>query len=109
MASFFDLYESSQREVGKDFWFKPPSDDEGKEVIQRGLEIRSDRTDGNSFWDDFIGVFGQNTDEAAKLLGVSRDKVAKWPDKIKRLLDNVRSENDNEGDGKNQMLPTGKK
>lgn len=109
MASFYHLFESSQRDAGKDFWFKPPADDEGAEVIKRGLEIRADRTDGNTFWDDFIGVFGQNTDEAAKLLGVPRDKVAKWPGVIKRLLDSVRQENESEEAKKKKahMLPTG--
>lgn len=109
MASFYNLFEGSQREAGKDFWFKPPADNEGAEVIQRGLEIRADRTDGNSFWDDFIGVFGQNTEEAAKLLGVPRDKVAKWPGKIKRLLDIVRQENadDETKNKKAHMMPTG--
>jgi len=111
MASFYNLFESSQRNAaGKDFWFKPSSDDEGSEIIQRGLEIRADRTDGNTFWDDFIGVFGQNTDEAAKLLGVPRDKVAKWPGKIRRLLDMVRQENESDEAKKKKatMLPTGK-
>jgi hypothetical protein len=110
MASFFNMYEAAQRDTGKDFWFKPPAaDDEGTEVIQRGLEIRADRTDGNTFWDDFIGVMGQNTEEAAKLLSVPRDKVAKWPGKIKRLLDMVRQENVDKETKKKKahMMPTG--
>ncbi len=107
MGSFFDLYENHQREAGKDFWFKPSSDEEGAEVIRRGLEIRVDRTDGNTFWDDFIGVLGQNTEEVSKLLGVPRDKVSKWPGKIKRLLDIVRQENDNDNKKKAHMLNTG--
>ena len=110
MTSFFNLYESSQKEAGKDFWFKPDDNDEGVEVIKRGLEIRPDRTEGNTFWDDFIGVFGQNTEDAAKFLGVPRDKIAKWPGKVRRMLDSVRSQNENEEAKKNKkahMLPTG--
>lgn len=109
MSSFYSLFEGSQKEAGKDFWFKPPQDDQGLEMIQRGLEIRSDRTDGNTFWDDFISVIGQNTEDAAKLLGVSHDKIARWPGKIHRMLDMVRAENENDDDKKKKshMLPTG--
>lgn len=99
--SFFSLYESSRQ----DNWFKS-DDDGGFEVIQKGLELRSDRTDGNTFWDDFIAIFGQNTDEAAKLLGVPQDKVAKWPNKIKKLLTMVRQEND-DYKKKSHMIKTG--
>ena len=104
--SFFKLYESSSK-AGNDFWFKPHAPEASLEIIQRGLEIRADRTDGNTFWDDFVAVFGQNTEEAAKLLDVPRDRIAHWPQKIRRLLDMIRDQNDNTDKKKADMLPTG--
>lgn len=104
MLSFHSLYESSQQP--RDTWFKPKADP-GYDIIKKGLEVRPDRTDGETFWDDFIAIFGQNSDEAAKLLDVSRDKVASWPGKIKKALDIARRETENEDPKKKTMLPTG--
>ncbi len=109
MASFYSLYESSQTTAGKDTWFKPADVDTGYDIIKKGLQIRPDRLDGESFWDDFIAVLGQNTEEASKLLGVSRDKIAGWTSKIKKAMDVAKRETENEEAGKKKktMLPTG--
>ena len=107
MSSFFSLYENSQ--VGRDTWFKPTQLDYGFDIIKKGLDIRPDRADGETFWDDFIAVFGQNTEEASKLLGVSRDKVAGWNAKIKKAVEMAKREAENEETGKKRklMLKTG--
>lgn len=107
MASFYDLYENSQ--TGRDLWFKPNHADTGYDIIKKGLEFRADREDGETFWDDFIAILGQNTEDAAKLLDVPREKIARWPGKIKKVLDMVREENDNEDKDKKKstMIPTG--
>lgn len=108
MASFYSIYESSKNRPGQDYWFKPEAPDSGYEIIKKGLELRPDREDGETFWDDFITLLGQNTDEAAKLLGVPKDKIARWPGKIKKVLEMIRKENDNGEDKKKAtMLPTG--
>ncbi len=95
---------------GRDFWDKkrPEShlDDQSISLIKRGLEVRPDRSEGNSFWDDFITVIGNNSEGAAKLLGVSRDVVAGWSSKVREGLNRVRDENDNE-DKKPEMSKTG--
>lgn len=109
MSSFFRLFEDSRGDAGKDFWY-PSDDSEGnQEIIKRGLEIRSDRKDGKTFWDDFMAVFGQNLDEAEKLLDVPRDKISQWNGRIRKVLVKVRSESDEEGKShkKKLMLPTG--
>ena len=109
MASFYSLFEGSQKEAGKDFWFSPTAHDEGNEIIKKGLEIRPDRSDGNTFWDDFLAVFGQNTEQASKFLEIPRDKISKWSTKVKKLVDIIRAENesDEEKKKKDHMLPTG--
>lgn len=75
-------------------------------LIVRGLEVRPDRTDGKTFWDDFVSVLGNNSEGASKLLGVDRDVVAGWSARIKEGLKRVREENASEDD-KTEMVPTG--
>jgi len=108
MSSFYQLCENIKR----DLWFPPTEEleEDSLEVIQRGLEIRSDRSDGNTFWDDFISVIGNNTEATSKLLGVSPDRLARALQKIKSGLKKVRESNDQTDSAKkkkNQMLPTG--
>lgn len=111
MSSFHKLYEELNHK--RDLWFSHPGEDVGEEslaLIQRGLEIRSDRTDGNTFWDDYITVFGNNPDAASKLLGVSPDRIAKSIKQIKEALKKIRESNDQTDSTKkkrSEMLPTG--
>jgi hypothetical protein len=119
MVSFYKLCESMHRSPGQDFWQSPEGTDgdqddqvadDAIEMVQRGLEIRPDRTDGNTFWDDFITVIGNNPDAASKLFGVSREHIAKWSRKIKETIKQVRQDNISDEDKrkkKSEMLPTG--
>jgi hypothetical protein len=91
MNSFQKLWEFSK--PGRDFWDQGSDNFSDKEtdLVLRGLEIRPDREDGKTFWDDFILLFGNNTDAASKLLEVSPDKISQWSSKIKKALDQSRS------------------
>lgn len=95
MASLLRLWE--QTKPGRDFWDNKKDladlDEDAMQVVIRGLEIRPDRTDGNTFWDDFIAVLGNNSEGASHLLGVNRDVVAGWTSKIREALKRVRDEN----------------
>lgn len=95
MASFQSICES--RSLGRDFWDVKRNasevDEKAKQVILRGLEIRPQREDGQTFWDDFISVISNNGENAAALLGVTSDVVSKWSSKIRDIVDKVRDEN----------------
>lgn len=100
MATFRQICEA----IGRDFWDNKKSqelDDNAMRVIKRGLEIRAERSDGKTFWDDFMNVLGNNSEGASSLLEVSPDMIAKWSTKIRKALD--KSHEDNEGD----MIKTG--
>lgn len=112
MASFQKLCEES-RSNGRDFWDKGPKndaelDERAKDIILRGLEIRPDRSDGETFWDDFMTVFGNNSEAASSLLGVSVSSISRWSHKIRKALEEVRKEND-QTDKRKTMLPTGQR
>jgi len=108
VATFRKLCELANQ-PGRDFWDHKKSDkshldDQSMSVIHRGLEIRPDRTEGNTFWDDFVSVLGNNSEGASKLLGVSTDIIAGWSSRIKEGLAKTRE--DNEGE-KKPMVKTG--
>lgn len=101
----------NSRKPGRDFWDKNKQDSveldqQSMDVIKRGLEIRPDRTDGNTFWDDFISVIANNSDGSSRLLGVSSAIVSRWASKIKEAMDMVREQNASEEDS-GEMLNTG--
>lgn len=100
--TFRDLCEAIETWDGK----KKTShlDDKAMSVINRGLEVRPDRTEGNTFWDDFISVLGNNSEGASSLLGVSTDIIAGWSSKIKEALKRIRDEN---APDDTHMEPTG--
>lgn len=112
-TTFHRLWESSQ---GRDFWTggskkpAPELDHASREMVQRGLEVRPDREDGKTFWDDFIDVMSQNSDAASRLLGVPVESVAKWPQTIRKLLSAIRQDNDSDEPKKrdrSEMIQTG--
>ncbi len=109
MTSFGYLSEAAA--IGRDYWFKPVRSTDlaaADKLIERGLAARPDRADGETFWDDFIDVFGTNAEQAAALLGVSPDLVARWPDRVRKALGRVREGEVPKGKkGKAVMLPTG--
>lgn len=102
MPSFQKLWEDSQKfKQGHDFWDRPSEDNEGssseeEDMILRGLELRPDRSDGQTFWDDFIDLMSQNSSEAAELLGITSDVISRWPQKIRKIVEKVRKQNDGE-------------
>jgi cobalamin biosynthesis Mg chelatase CobN len=109
MASLLKLWEQSAQ--GRDFWDKKRGnhehlDEEAMQIISRGLEVRPDRTDGNTFWDDFMSVISNNSEGASKLLGVNRDTIAKWNQRIREGLKRIREENAAK-DSKDNMTQTG--
>jgi hypothetical protein len=108
MASFRTICEAM--ESGQDFWDKRKDDSDLDEramaVILRGLEIRPDRTDGNTFWDDFVAVLANNSENASHLLGVKPDVISRWSSKIRQGIKITREKNASEED-KKEMVPTG--
>ena len=109
MASFQTICEAMKRKPGQDFWDhkkddKLQIDDQAMSVIQKGLNIRPDRADGNTFWHDFITVIGNNTEEAASLFGINSNVVATWSGKIRKALKEVKEEN---SPNDKKMTPTG--
>jgi len=68
-------------------------DDETRSFVERGLQIRPDRGEGDTFWDDFMLIFGNNMSAAASFLGVSVSCLSRWPGKIKSALEQIRKEN----------------
>lgn len=98
--SFFKLYEQTLKPVGDDTWYHDKDNDFG-EIIKRGLELRPDRESGLTFWDDFISLFSNNSSDAAKLLGVTPDKIISWNNKIKKAI------NDQKTNQKTQITKTG--
>ena len=93
---------------GRDFWHSHQddevNDEQAKNVILRGLEIRPDRTEGNTFWDDFVAVISNNGEGASRLLGVSSDVISGWSNKIKTAVKKVREDNASDD---TEMKPTG--
>jgi len=85
----------------------PPSDgqtgavsDQAKEVVKAGKNISED------FWDNFNQVMG-NAEGVADLLDVSKDKVAQWASKIKKVLDEIGQNEDEGAKDKAASVPTG--
>lgn len=95
MVSFRMICEAMQ--PGRDFWDNRSSagdlDDMAMSIIKRGLEIRPDRADGDTFWDDFINVISNNSESASRLLGVNSSVISKWTTRIRKAVDEVRDQN----------------
>lgn len=79
------------------------------EAIKKGLDLRSNVKEGQTFWDDFMRVTG-NAKALAHLLGVSEVDVASWRQKISRYYKQVMAERKNDEQNKqkrNKMVNTG--
>lgn len=110
MASFRTVCEAMRR-PGQDFWDRGKDDsseidEKSMSVILRGLEIRPDRTEGNTFWDDFISVFTNNSDGASKLLGIKPEVISGWAGKIREGVKRAREETA-ASDERADMIQTG--
>ena len=79
------------------------------EAIKKGLDLRSNVKEGQTFWDDFMRVTG-NAKALAHLLGVSEVEVASWRQKVNRYYKQVMAERKNDEQNKqkrNKMINTG--
>lgn len=110
MVSFWNIVEDAK--IGQDFWDNKKAEDRSLSdsalnVISRGLELRPDAED--NFWDDFVQVISNNSEDAAALLGVNRDIIASWSTKIDRALKKIKERDgtDKKGQVKATMLSTG--
>lgn len=72
-------------------------------AIRNGLHLRKSEECGN-FWDDFISICNNSTALAA-LLGVKAEQVSTWPMKVRKALDKVNDEDDEEK--KPEIVQTG--
>lgn len=111
LASLRQILESMDA-VGRDFWDDPAKPDFDERVvtefIKRGLEIRPERDDGKSFWDDFLLIFGQNPDGGAELFGVREESISRATTRVRKLVKEISQENDQSGKRKKRvMLHTG--
>lgn len=79
------------------------------EAIKKGLDLRTNTKEGQTFWDDFMRVTG-NAKALGNLLGVSEVEVMSWRGKVKKYYDQVRAERQREELNKNKrnkMINTG--
>lgn len=72
-------------------------------AIRNGLHLRKKEECGN-FWDDFISVCNNATALAA-LLGVKAEQVSSWPMRVRKALDKVEEDEDQEK--KTKLVQTG--
>lgn len=72
----------------------------GVQAIKNGINLNKKHSD---FWNDFISVCA-NADAMADLLGVSKEQVLSWPNKIKELVSKTQAQNDTE---KSKIMTTG--
>jgi hypothetical protein len=79
------------------------------EAIKKGLDLRSNTKEGQTFWDDFMRVTG-NSKALGHLLGVDPVQVMKWREKVKKYYDQVKSDRKTDELNKNKrnrMINTG--
>lgn len=79
------------------------------EAIKKGLDLRSNMKEGQTFWDDFMRVTG-NATALGHLLGVDPTQVAKWRARISRYYKEVMADRKNDEQNKqkrNKMVNTG--
>lgn len=104
--SFCRVYE----EMLKDRAQQSPLMDSGLEtkalqIVRAGKELRGDEE--SSFWDDFIQLLS-NSEGVAELFGVSQEKVATWPHRIKLNLDQLDNQQQSSPEEEDtELVPTG--
>jgi len=79
------------------------------EAIKKGLDLRSNTKEGQTFWDDFMRVTG-NAEALGHLLGVDPTQVAKWRGKVNKYYRQVMADRKSEDLNKNKrnkMVSTG--
>lgn len=79
------------------------------EAIKKGLDLRSNVKEGQTFWDDFMRVTG-NARALGHLLGVDPVQVMKWRERVNKYYKQVMAERKNDEQNKqkrNKMIPTG--
>jgi hypothetical protein len=95
MNTFRKLLEDLDK-VGADRWDeKPPSNDLGEDsinLIKRGIELRPDISEGQTFWDDLLNLFGANRASAAKLFGVDQASIDSILMHVRKALTKVQQE-----------------
>jgi len=108
MVSFCDLYNKMQNEQD----VNPPLMDSGEstksmQAIRNGLGFHEDGK--RSFWDEFIDIASQNSENLAELLGTTANNVRTWSSRIKENLDKVKNHDEETGHQpeKTQVFPTG--
>lgn len=85
-----------ENSIGNDTWTKDKKEDLSQNavnLIKKGLDIRPDRSDGKTFWDDFINVLSNNSEDAADLLNVNRDVISSWSSKIREGIKKAEENN----------------
>jgi hypothetical protein len=79
------------------------------EAIKKGLDLRSNTKEGQTFWDDFMRVTG-NAKALGHLLGVDPVQVMKWREKVNKYYRQVMADRKNDELNKNKrnkMINTG--
>jgi hypothetical protein len=71
------------------------------EAIKKGLDLRSNTKEGQTFWDDFMRIIG-NSKALGHLLGVDPIQVSKWREKINKYYKQVMADRKNDELNKNK-------
>lgn len=79
------------------------------EAIKKGLDLRSNTKEGQTFWDDFMRITG-NSKALGHLLGVDPVQVTKWRSRVYQYLKQVLADRKNDelnANKRHQMITTG--
>lgn len=79
------------------------------EAIKKGLDLRSNTKEGQTFWDDFMRVTG-NAKGLGQLLGVDPILVMKWRERVSKyykLVMEDRKKEELNKNKRNKMINTG--
>lgn len=78
-------------------------DSKAVQAVRSGINLRNDQ----NFWNDFISICG-NADGLAELLEVPKDKIVRWPSRIREMLDRIeRADSEDGNDKKADVISTG--